>query len=40
VVVRAIGRGDFYAFTHPEMAPVVEARHRQIAEAFKAQALL
>lgn len=40
VVVRAIGRGDFYAFTHPEMASLVEARHRQIEAAFQAQASL
>ena len=34
VVVRAIRRGDLYALTHPDMAPLVEQRHRQIADAF------
>ena len=34
VLVRAIRRGDLYAFTHPEWAPIVRARHAEIAEAF------
>jgi NAD(P)-dependent dehydrogenase (short-subunit alcohol dehydrogenase family) len=38
VVVRAIRRGDLYAFTHPEMAPLVDARFKAIAEAFAAAA--
>jgi NAD(P)-dependent dehydrogenase (short-subunit alcohol dehydrogenase family) len=35
VVVRAIRRGDLYALTHPEMAPVAQARFDAIAEAFR-----
>ena len=38
VVVRAIRRGDLFAITHPEMAPLVEQRHRQIEGAFRAAA--
>jgi hypothetical protein len=34
-VVRAIRRGDLYAFTHPEMAPLVADRQRRIEEAFR-----
>ena len=34
VLLRAIRRGDLYAFTHPEWEPIVRARHLQIAEAF------
>ncbi len=33
-VVRAIREGHFYIFTHPEARPPVEARMRQILEAF------
>jgi NAD(P)-dependent dehydrogenase (short-subunit alcohol dehydrogenase family) len=33
-VVRAIREGHFYVFTHPETRPPVEARFRQILEAF------
>lgn len=38
VVVRAIRRGDLYAFTHPDMAPIVADRHDRIAEAFRVAA--
>ena len=38
VVVRAIKNGDLYALTHPDMAPLVAERHRQIADAFRAAA--
>jgi NAD(P)-dependent dehydrogenase (short-subunit alcohol dehydrogenase family) len=34
VLLRAIRRGELYAFTHPEWAPIVRARHAKIAEAF------
>jgi len=34
VLLTAIKRGDLYAFTHPEWASIVCARHRQIAEAL------
>jgi hypothetical protein len=34
VLLRAIRRGDLYAFTHPEWAPIVRARHATIAAAF------
>jgi NAD(P)-dependent dehydrogenase (short-subunit alcohol dehydrogenase family) len=34
VLLRAIRRGDLYAFTHPEWAPIVRARQAKIAEAF------
>jgi NAD(P)-dependent dehydrogenase (short-subunit alcohol dehydrogenase family) len=34
VLVLAIRHGDLYAFTHPEWAPIVRARHAQIEEAF------
>ena len=34
IVIRAIRRGDLYAFTHPEMKAVVAGRHRRIEEAF------
>jgi NAD(P)-dependent dehydrogenase (short-subunit alcohol dehydrogenase family) len=34
VLLRAIRRGDLYAFTHPEWASIVQARHATIAEAF------
>jgi hypothetical protein len=34
VLLRAIRRGDLYAFTHPEWAPIVYARQAKIAEAF------
>jgi NAD(P)-dependent dehydrogenase (short-subunit alcohol dehydrogenase family) len=36
IVVRAIRRGDLYAFTHPEMISVVTDRHRQIEAALEA----
>lgn len=35
IVVRAMRRGDLYAITHPDMAPMIAERHRLIAEAFK-----
>ncbi len=38
IVVRAIRRGDLYAFTHPEMAPAIEGRQAAIAEALRAGA--
>jgi NAD(P)-dependent dehydrogenase (short-subunit alcohol dehydrogenase family) len=38
LVVRAIRRGDLYAFTHPEMKSGVADRHRRIEEAFDAAA--
>jgi NAD(P)-dependent dehydrogenase (short-subunit alcohol dehydrogenase family) len=38
VVVRAVKRGDLYAFTHPEMGPIAEQRFEAIMEAFRAQA--
>jgi NAD(P)-dependent dehydrogenase (short-subunit alcohol dehydrogenase family) len=38
IVVRAVKRGDLYALTHPEMAPVVEERFQAISEAFRAAA--
>ena len=34
-LLHAIRRGDLYAFTHGEWAPVVQARHERIAEAFQ-----
>jgi NAD(P)-dependent dehydrogenase (short-subunit alcohol dehydrogenase family) len=34
IVVRAIRRGDLYAFTHPEMKSNITDRHRVIEEAF------
>jgi NAD(P)-dependent dehydrogenase (short-subunit alcohol dehydrogenase family) len=34
VLLHAVRRGDLYAFTHPEWAPIVRARHEQIADAF------
>jgi NAD(P)-dependent dehydrogenase (short-subunit alcohol dehydrogenase family) len=38
IVVRAIRRGDLYAFTHPEWYAMVEPRHQAIAAAFRAAA--
>lgn len=35
VVVRAIKRGDLYAFTHPDWSGMVEQRHQAIAAAFR-----
>ena len=35
VTVRAVKRGDLYAFTHPEMASIVRNRHRSIENAFR-----
>jgi NAD(P)-dependent dehydrogenase (short-subunit alcohol dehydrogenase family) len=37
VLLRAIKSGELYAFTHPEWAPIVRARHEQIANAFARQ---
>lgn len=34
VLVRAVRRGELYAFTHPEWAPIVRERHDRIAAAF------
>lgn len=34
IVVRAIRRGDLYAFTHPEMKGNIVERHRRIEAAF------
>jgi NAD(P)-dependent dehydrogenase (short-subunit alcohol dehydrogenase family) len=34
ILVRAIKRGDLYAFTHPEWASIVQERHDRIAAAF------
>jgi NAD(P)-dependent dehydrogenase (short-subunit alcohol dehydrogenase family) len=34
VAVRAVQRGDLYAFTHPEMASLVKDRHATIAKAL------
>ena len=39
VTVRAIRRGDLYAFTHPEMASLVRERHKNIAAAFDGAAV-
>jgi len=36
IVVRAIGRGDLYAFTHPEMCDAILKRHDMIAQAVAA----
>jgi NAD(P)-dependent dehydrogenase (short-subunit alcohol dehydrogenase family) len=38
IVVRAIRRGELYAFTHPEMKPIIAERHRRIEEAFDSPA--
>ncbi len=38
IVVRAIRRGDLYALTHPDMATLVEDRHRRIMDAFSTSA--
>lgn len=40
VLLPAIRRGDLYAFTHPEWASIVRARHTQIADAFARAASL
>lgn len=37
-LVEAVRRGDLHAFTHPEMAPLVEERHRRILDALAAAA--
>jgi NAD(P)-dependent dehydrogenase (short-subunit alcohol dehydrogenase family) len=34
ILLRAIQRGDLYAFTHPEWAAIVHERHRQIEAAL------
>jgi NAD(P)-dependent dehydrogenase (short-subunit alcohol dehydrogenase family) len=34
IAIGAIKRGDFYAITHPDMWPEVDARHEAIAKAF------
>ncbi len=36
ILLRAIKRGDLYAFTHPEMAPLVLERNRQVEAALNA----
>ncbi len=36
ILLRAIARGDLYAFTHPEMAPLVLERNRQVEAALHA----
>ena len=38
IVVRAIKRGDLYVLTHPDWYPLVEQRHKAIADAFRQQA--
>lgn len=38
VVVRAIKRGELYAFTHPEMGGPIEERHRAISAGLAAAA--
>jgi NAD(P)-dependent dehydrogenase (short-subunit alcohol dehydrogenase family) len=35
ILLRAIRRGDLYAFTHPEWAPIVQERQQEIIEAFQ-----
>jgi len=35
ILLRAIERGDLYAFTHPEWEPLVAKRHRAIEAAFE-----
>jgi len=40
VVIRAINRGDLYAFTHPEMAASILERHASIATAVQEAAEL
>ena len=35
VLLRAIRRGDLYAFTHPEWAHLVQERHQEIIGAFR-----
>lgn len=36
ILVRAVQRGELYAFTHAEWAPIVRERHDRIAAAFEA----
>ncbi|MFO1402908.1 MAG: hypothetical protein U1F30_17155, partial [Steroidobacteraceae bacterium] len=36
LLLRAVRRGDLYAFTHPEWASIVQERHARIAAAFAA----
>jgi NAD(P)-dependent dehydrogenase (short-subunit alcohol dehydrogenase family) len=36
ILMRAIRRGDLHAFTHPEWAPVLRARHQGIIAALEA----
>lgn len=38
IVIRAVRRGDLYAFTHPDMAALPAERQARIAEAFAAAA--
>jgi NAD(P)-dependent dehydrogenase (short-subunit alcohol dehydrogenase family) len=38
VLLRAVRRGDFYAFTHPEWAPIVKERQQKIMSAFQVDA--
>ena len=35
-VAEALGRDEFYIFTHPDMRPLVEARFARIMEGFDA----
>lgn len=35
IVIRAVKRGDLYAFSHPDMAGSILERHTRIAEAFR-----
>jgi len=35
LVVGAMGRGDLYVITHPEVLPAVDARHAAIHAAFE-----
>jgi NAD(P)-dependent dehydrogenase (short-subunit alcohol dehydrogenase family) len=38
LVVRGLRRGDFYILTHPEVRSLVEARYRELLDAFDAAA--
>jgi hypothetical protein len=38
VLMQAVRRGDRYALTHPEWAPIVQERHQAISAAFAAAA--
>jgi NAD(P)-dependent dehydrogenase (short-subunit alcohol dehydrogenase family) len=36
ITVEAVGRGDFWILTHPEVREIAENRHRELMEAFNA----